>query len=174
MTSVPEHRADRAVGVADEGRDLHRRLVLERRHGSCDQIVVERDVEPVILRAHAATRDRGRQLRHVQQRTSRSRPCAFQCVDGRLDVEAVGTADHLVDRPEAELGHQLAHFLRDEAEEVLDELRPPGEHLAQLGILRRDADRARIEVAHAHHDAAHHDERRRREPELFGAEQRAR
>ena len=48
----------------------------------------------------------------------------------------------------------------------------PGEPLAQLGVLRRDADRARVEVADAHHDAAAHDQRRRREAELLGAEQR--
>ena len=49
---------------------------------------------------------------------------------------------------------QLAHFLGDEAEEVDDELRLAGELLAQLRILRRDADRAGVEVADAHHDAA--------------------
>ena len=47
-----------------------------------------------------------------------------------------------------------------------------GELLAQLRILRRDADRARVEVALAHHDAADGDERRGREAELLGAEQR--
>ena len=39
-----------------------------------------------------------------------------------------------------------------------------GKQLAQLRILRRDADRAGIEMAHAHHHAAQHDERRGREP----------
>ena len=103
----------------------------------------------------------------------RSRPLAFQWFDRALDVEAVGAADHLVDRAEAELRHQLAHFLGDEAEEVLDELRRAGELLAQLRILRRDADRAGVQMADAHHDAAHHDERRRGEAVLLGAEQRA-
>ena len=44
--------------------------------------------------------------------------------------------------------------------------------LAQLGVLRGDADRARVEVALAHHDAARRDERRGGEAELLGAEQR--
>ena len=48
----------------------------------------------------------------------------------------------------------------------------PRELLAQLRVLRRDADRARVEVADAHHDAAAHDERRGGEAELLGAEQR--
>ena len=48
----------------------------------------------------------------------------------------------------------------------------PGELLAQLGVLRGDADGAGVEVADAHHDAARHDERRGREAELLGTEQR--
>ena len=61
----------------------------------------------------------------------------------------------------------------DEAHEVDDVLRVAGELLAQLRVLRRDADRAGVEVADAHHDAAERDQRRRREAELLGAEQRA-
>ena len=45
--------------------------------------------------------------------------------------------------------------------------------LRSSGILRRDADRTRVEVADAHHHAAQHDERRRGESELLRAEQRA-
>ncbi len=90
----------------------------------------------------------------------------------RLEVETLGPPDHLVERAEPQLRHHLAHFLGDEPEEVLDELRLARERLAQLGILRRDADRAGVQVTDAHHHAAHHDERRAREAELLGAEQR--
>ena len=69
-------------------------------------------------------------------------------------------------------GEELAHLLGDELEEVDDELGLAGELLAQLGVLRGDADRAGVEVADAHHDAARHDERRGGEAELLGAEQR--
>ncbi len=44
--------------------------------------------------------------------------------------------------------------------------------LAQLRILRRDADRTGVEVTLAHHDAAHGDQRRGAETDLLGAEQR--
>ena len=47
-----------------------------------------------------------------------------------------------------------------------------GEARAQDRVLRGDADRAGIQVALAHHDAAHGDERRGGEAEFFGAEQR--
>ncbi len=88
-------------------------------------------------------------------------------------VEKIGAADEIVEAPYAELRHQLAHFLGDEEEVVDDVLRLAGELLSQLRILRRDADRARVEVTLAHHDAAGGHERRGREPELVGAEQRA-
>ena len=86
--------------------------------------------------------------------------------------DAVDAADHLVERAEAELGHDAAQLLGDEEEVVDDVLGLAGEARAQHGILRRDADRARVEVALAHHDAARGDERRGGEAELLGAEQR--
>ena len=65
----------------------------------------------------------------------------------------------------------LAHLLGDVLEEGLDELRLAREPLPQLGILRRDADRAGVEVADPHHDAAADDQRRGGEAELLRAEQ---
>ena len=74
-------------------------------------------------------------------------------------------------RANAELGHQLARFLGDEEQEVDDVLGLAGEFLAQLRILRRDADRTGIQMALAHHDAAFGDQRRSGEAEFVGAEQ---
>ena len=48
-----------------------------------------------------------------------------------------------------------------------------GEALAQHRVLGGDPDRAGVEVALAHHDAAGRDQRRGRKAELVGAEQRA-
>ena len=93
-------------------------------------------------------------------------------VDGRPGLEAIGPADHLVHGAEPELGHQLADVLGDEAEIVLDELRLAGELLAQLRVLGGHADRAGVQVADAHHDAARHDQRRGRKAEFLGAEKR--
>ena len=102
----------------------------------------------------------------------RSTPFAFQCVGDVAHVEHVDAADHLVDRAEAELGHDLAQLLGDEDHEVDDVLGLALELLAQPRVLRGDADRAGVQVADAHHDAARRDERRRGEAELLGAEQR--
>jgi hypothetical protein len=88
-------------------------------------------------------------------------------------VEHLGLADHLVERADSRARHDLAHFLGDEEEVVDDVLGLAGEALAQHRILRRDADRAGVEMALAHHDAAGRDQRRGGEAELVGAEQRA-
>ena len=49
--------------------------------------------------------------------------------------------------------------------------RLPAKLLAQNGILRSNADRAGVEVAFAHHDAAHRDQWCGRESELLCAEE---
>ena len=65
-----------------------------------------------------------------------------------------------------------ADVLGDQGEVVDDVLGAAGEAGAQLGVLGRDPDRARVEVADAHHDAAGRDQRGGREAELVGAEHR--
>jgi hypothetical protein len=60
---------------------------------------------------------RRRALRLVKMRL-KSRPCAFQC-SMPAHVEQVDAADQFVERAEAQLGHDLAHFFGDE-EEVVD------------------------------------------------------
>ena len=87
-------------------------------------------------------------------------------------LQPVDLADHVLEAAEAELRHQLAHLLGHEMEEAHDVLGLPGELLAQHGVLRRDADRTGVQVADAHQDAAQRHQRRGREAELVGAEQR--
>ena len=94
-------------------------------------------------------------------------------LDGAVLIQHFRLPDHLVERAEAERGHQLAHLLGDE-EEVVDHVLGLALELgAQHRVLRGDADRAGVQVALAHHDAAGRDQRRGREAELVGAEQRA-
>src|SRR5579862_4214166 len=93
-------------------------------------------------------------------------------LDGSLHLQPVGAADHFLKPAEAELRHNLAHFLRDELHEVDDMSRVAGELLAQLRILGGHAHRTGVQVADAHQDAAQDHERRGREAELLGAQQR--
>src|SRR5690606_41564841 len=85
---------------------------------------------------------------------------------------SLAVPDRLVDRAEAQLREVLADLLGDELEEVHHELRLAAEALAQLGVLGRDPDRAGIQVADPHHDAARHHERRGRKAELLRAQKR--
>ena len=102
----------------------------------------------------------------------RSRPAAFQWLTASTTSSASDPADRLVEGAEAELGEVLAHLLGDELEEVHDVLGLARVALAQHRVLGRDADRAGVEVADPHHDAAGDHQRRGREAVLLGAEQR--
>ena len=69
-------------------------------------------------------------------------------------VEHLRLSNEFVEAAIAHGGHQFAHFLGDEEEEVDDMLGQADEALAQHRVLRRDADRTGVEMALAHHDAA--------------------
>ena len=88
-------------------------------------------------------------------------------------VQRSDLADRLVEGAEAQLRHVLPDLLGDEHEEVLDELGLAGESLAQHRVLGGHTDRAGVQVAHPHHDAAGHHQRSGGEAEFLGAEQRA-
>ena len=96
----------------------------------------------------------------------------FQCATPRVGVEHLGVADGLVDAAEPELGQIAPDVFGDEPEEVLDELRLAVESGTQFRVLGGDADRAGVEVADPHHDAAGHHQRRGGEAVLLRAQQR--
>ena len=93
-----------------------------------------------------------------------------------LDVrplhQAIHAPDHLVHRAESQLRHDPPQIFRDEEKEIDHVLRLPLEFLAQFRVLRGHAHRAGVQVALAHHDAAHRNQRRGREAELLRAQQR--
>ena len=93
-------------------------------------------------------------------------------LDRRVGLEHLGLADHLVDRAEAELRHVAAGFLGDHEQVIDDVFRLAVELRPQFRILRRNPDRARVQVTLPHHDATQRDQRSRREAELFGTQQR--
>ena len=91
-------------------------------------------------------------------------------LDALLHVEQIGAADQFAQRAHAEHGHDLAYFLGDEEEKIHHVLGLALEFLAQHRILGGYADRAGVEMAFAHHDAASHHQRCRREAEFVGTE----
>ncbi len=98
-----------------------RAAVLEHDAAATDQLVVEVLVELVVLLAQVAPRLGLREVgsdEHGREVEALRLPVR----DGAVDVEQVAAADDLVERAVAELGEVLAHLLRDELEEVHDEL----------------------------------------------------
>src|SRR6185436_11528870 len=75
-------------------------------------------------------------------------------LDATLDVQQLGPTDQIIEFADTQLGHQLAHFLGDEEEEVDDMFGLTTEFPAQHGILCGNTDRTRIQMAFTHHDTA--------------------
>src|SRR6516164_7375900 len=131
--------------------------------------MIKRLLKPVLLRMDAAPCNARRHRRVIKNRreVESLRLPMFNC---GLGVEHIDAPDHLIDGSESHLRHVLANLLCNVEEEIDDVLGLSLELLAQNRILRRDANRAGIQMALAHHDAAHRDQRSRSESEFFGAE----
>ncbi len=133
---------------------------------------VEHLVEAVVLPLGIVDGDLGRHLRLMED-AAEIEALGLPMVDRLALVEDLGLADHLGEGAEAERGHVFAHLLGDEEEIIDDVLGLALEARAQHRVLGGDADRAGVQMAFAHHDAAGGDQRRGGEAELVGAEQRA-
>ena len=167
-----QHRADRAVDVADRRDERGALLPLQRRPALLDQLVVKRLVQRMVLHVAVAARHVGRHRRTVED-AREVQPARLPVFDALAGVEQVAAADQLVEAADAELRHQLAHFLGHEEEVVDHVLRLAVEAGAQHRILGGHADRAGVQVALAHHDAAFDHQRRGGKAELVGAQHRA-
>ena len=167
-----QHRAGRAVRVSDRQVEAHVLAALERVLRLGDQAAVEHALEPMILVDAAVDRVARPGLGLVEQ-LREIEALRLGVLDKPRLVEHLPLADHFVEPAVAERRHHLAHLFGDEEEVVDDVLRLADEALAQHRVLRRDADRAGVQVALAHHDAAGGDQRRRGEAELVGAQERA-
>uniref|UniRef100_A0ABM0MLP6 Uncharacterized protein LOC102810278 n=1 Tax=Saccoglossus kowalevskii TaxID=10224 RepID=A0ABM0MLP6_SACKO len=165
-----QHGADGAVAVAHRHDERDLLAAFQRGLAALDQLVVQRAGQAVVLLFGLAHVGVGLGLVEHAGEVQALRLPVF---DARAHVEQVGAADQVVELADAQLGHDLAHFLGDEEEEVDDVLGLALELLAQHRILRGHAHRAGVQVALAHHDAAFDDQRRRGEAELVGAQQSA-
>jgi len=167
-----EHRAGRPVDIRDLLHEHDGPLAFERRPRLLDQLAVEDFEDLVVLPLAAMDRDAVRRIGLVEE-AREVEAARLPVIDDAALVEHLHLPDHLAEAAEPEARHVFAHLLGDEEEKVDDVLGLALEALAQHRVLRRDADRAGVEVALAHHDAAGGDQRRGREAELVGAEKRA-
>ena len=100
-------------------------------------------------------------------------PCAGWPTDpGRAGLPVIGyirripgywrLPDHVVHLADAQVGHDLRELSSATKKNIVDHvLGLAGELLAQLRVLRGDAHRAGVQMAHPHHQAAGGDQRRR-------------
>ena len=149
----------------------HRFPSLQRRRAELDQLVVDRLFEAVVLRyrlEHAHAVPWGGRRQHVRE----VEPFGLPAGAFAAHLQPIRAADQLGQAADPERGHDLAHLVGHVKHEADHVFGLPVELRAQDRVLRRDADRAGVQVAFAHHDAAARDQRCRREPELLGAEQR--
>src|SRR6267154_3988434 len=126
----------------------------------------------MILRLHTAARHSRRHGRVVEN-GRQIEAASLPVIDGGLYIEHVYAADHFVHAAEAQLRHILTHLLRQKEKEVNDVFGLPLKLLAQCWILRGDSDRTSIQMALAHHDATHRNERRCGESKFFCSKQRS-
>ena len=89
---------------------------------------------------------------------------------GILDFQQVGAANQFIHGMHAQAGHVFAQILGHKTHKVDDVFRLALKALAQLGVLGADAHGAGIQVAHAHHHAAHGNQRAGAKAELFSAQ----
>ena len=101
----------------------------------------------------------------------KSRPRVFQWSIARSASSRSVWPTISVELAEAKLRHDLADLFGDKPHEVDRVGRVAGEVLAKLRVLRGDPDRAGVQMADPHHDAAERNQRRGGEAELFRAEQ---
>ena len=170
---VREHPADDAVDVDDRHFAVHAVAARERRLRVFDQDVVQGVRETVVLVVDAVHAETVFRLRRGLEDRREVESLRLPVLDRGVGHEGVGTADHVVDRPEPELCHDPPQFLGHHEEVVDHVLGGAGELGAQLLVLGRDPHRAGVEVALAHHDAAQGDQRGGGEAEFLGTEQRS-
>ena len=169
---VAEHRANRSIRVANRQFDGDPLTAVECCLAPVDEFLIEMLFQFMILKNTP-----GAWLVIVELRSDEDRrqiePIRLPMLNCTVHVEQFAMTDGIFKTAKAELCQVFTHFLREELEEVDDELRLATKPRAQCRILRRDTDRAGVKVADTHQNAAGDNERRRREAVLFCAEQRA-
>ncbi len=109
---MAEDGAHRAVGVDDGQFKLNRFATFQRWACQLNQLVVERQLQAVILRNRATYLDSVVRFLGGRQYGSEVQTVGLPVAYRRVDVQRVGPADHLVDRAETQLRHNLSRCPR--------------------------------------------------------------
>ncbi len=142
------------MNVANCERHIDRLGIFQRRFDRAHQLVIERLLQPMILLVNAVPRDARGQRRRIENRRQID-ALGLPVIAGQPSLQTVHASHHFVKGAEAEARHVFAHLLGEEEEEVDHVLGLSGKARAQHRVLRGNAHGTGVEVALAHHDAAH-------------------
>ena len=164
-----QHGTEGPVVVVDVDLDLDRLAPLQGGFGQPDQFVVDGLVQTVILNATVVDACPFTGIR-LGQDTAEIQPLCLPVVDRLAHIQTIALADHLVDRTETQLRHQLPNLFRHEEKVVHHMFRLAGEALAQFRILGGDPHRTGIQMAFAHHQTSLCNQGGRGETHFIGAQ----
>jgi hypothetical protein len=143
---VGERSTKSTVGVDNIALNAGGQTFLKSKLGLGDKLVVETDVQTMILFAH------------VEGSNTRAEGVCRSQDQGQIDVLGLSSAEvitdakdlavtnHVVDGPEAKLGHDGTELVSNVVEEVNDVLGCTGELLSELRVLGSDTDRASVQA----------------------------
>ena len=160
-----EHRASRAVNVANLSNKRGPFSPFKRGPSEFHQAMIKRALQPVVLGGNNPSRHILRNPGLIED-AGEIEPSSLPVLDPRAHVEQITAANQIVQVPHTQLGHQLTDFFGDKEKVIHDMLGLALELGPQRGVLRGDPDRASIEMAFTHHDAALDHQRRGRKTEL--------
>ena len=173
-TSLREQPADGAVDVADGdlGRRPARRCSIAARAASISSQSSASGERRVLRRARAGSgvpAGTSGMREHVREVDAARLPV----LDRVVGLEQVDAADQVVERARRRAGAMIWRASSATKKKKLTTCSGwPWKRLRSSGSCVAMPDRARVQVAGAHHDAARRDQRRGREAHLVGAEQR--
>ena len=162
-----ETRSDGAIGVRDREPEIDEARLVDR--GTTGG--VEDRAQPVSLVRHGLPDVARVAVAGTLQERSQVERVGTGVAGASLPQE-VDAADRVVERSQTQRGEELTDLLGHEAEVRLDHLGRAAVLRAQLRPLARDADRARVQVARAHHEASLGDQQRGAERDLVRTQQR--
>ncbi|TFA98676.1 hypothetical protein CCMA1212_009587 [Trichoderma ghanense] len=168
---VRQRSAHGTIGVDNVALNSRREALVKSQLGLRNQLVVQSDVELVVLLADVEGSDARSESVGGRQQQRQVNVGSLLGAQVLPHLEDLNTANHLVDGSETKLGHDGSKLVGDVVEEVDDVLRSTGKLLAELGVLGSDTHGAGVQMAFAHHDAAHGDQGSSSETPLLSTEQ---
>ena len=160
-----EHRASRAVNVANLSNKRGPFSPLKRGPSEFHQAMIKRALEPVVLGGNNPSRHIVRNPGLIED-PGEIEPSSLPVIDPRAHVEQITAANQVIQVPYPKLRHQLTHFFGNKEKVVHDMLGLALKLGAQYRILCGNPDRTGVQMAFTHHDAALDHQRRGRKTEL--------